>query len=305
MTSPPALSPTSLSRLASLLRAGVVTSCNSATARIAGCVRGNAIRMDNNEVRLETAENGVGVLTVDRPASLNALNWEAIDLFHQRVREARDDKRIRALVVTGAGTRAFISGGDLSELKNYPTEADGRRLSARMSEALADLDGLEIPVIAAINGHSRGGGCEVAVSCDIRIIADIGSMGFVHVRQGITTAWGGAARLKRLVGYGRAMELLLTGRVLTPGEAHAVGLVEQIVPQAEVLATARSVAEQIAANPPQAVRALKRLVRLEVGEMFAHERDVFARLWETGDHLEAVMAFLEKRQPVFNFGGEG
>lgn len=257
--------------------------------------------MDDHGVTLTIGDDGVAVLTVDRPQTLNGLSWAAMEEFRRRVQLARDDRRIRALVVTGGGERAFISGGDLAELRNYPTMADGRRLSNVMAEALAELDGLEIPVVAAINGHARGGGCEVAVACDIRVLADNGTLGFMHVRQGISTAWGGAARLKRLLGYGRAVELLLTGRILNPQEALQIGLVEQIVPAGQALPAARQVATAIAINPPAAVRALKRLLRLGISEAFHEEREAFARLWATDDHLEAVAAFLEKRQPVFNF----
>jgi enoyl-CoA hydratase len=260
--------------------------------------------MDQNDINLEIGGDGVAVLTVDRPETLNALNWRAVDTFRALVRQARDDKRIRALVVTGGGDRAFISGGDLSELKNYPEVGDGHRLSELMGEACDELDRMEIPVVAAINGHSRGGGCEIAVACDIRVVSENGSLGFVHVRQGISTAWGGAWRLRRLIGYGKAIELLLTGRVISPHEALNLGLVEQVVPVGQALTAARQIAATIAANPPQAVRALKRLLRLEASEAFAEEREAFARLWATAEHLEAVKAFLEKRKPVFNFTGE-
>jgi enoyl-CoA hydratase len=170
-----------------------------------------------------------------------------------------------------------------------------------MGEACEDIDRMEVPVVAAINGHSRGGGCEIAMSCDIRVMSENGSFGFVHVRQGISTAWGGAQRLKRLIGYGKAIELLLTGRIVSPQEGQALGLIEQVVPQGQSLVVARELAAKIAANPPQAVRALKRLLRLEASEAFAAEREVFAKLWATEEHLEAVAAFLEKRQPVFQF----
>jgi len=258
----------------------------------------------HQDVTLEIGADGVAVLTVDRPNKMNALGWAAIDAFRAAVKRAGDDKHVRALVITGGGDRAFISGGDLGELRNFPDAADGLRLSTLMGEACEDIDHLEVPVIAAINGHSRGGGCEIAVACDIRILAENGSLGFVHVRQGISTAWGGAHRLKRLIGYGKAIELLLTGRIITPDEAHHLGLIEQVVPQGEAVNAARAVAATIAANPPQAVKALKRLVRLEANEAFAAEREAFAKLWATADHLEAVSAFLEKRKPVFSFTRE-
>ncbi len=260
--------------------------------------------MSDMGIHLEVDGEGVGTLIVDRQNKMNALDWAAMEAFRDAVRAARDDKRIRALIVTGAGERAFISGGDLSELQHYPAERDGRRLADVMGEALDELDRIDVPVVAAINGHSRGGGCEIAVACDIRIAAEGASLGFVHVRQGISTAWGGAQRLKRLVGYGRAMELLLTGRIIVAEEALRLGLVEQVLPVAAVVPAARDLATIIAANPPQAVRALKRLVRLEANEAFEAEREMLARLWATADHLEAVAAFLEKRKPVFSFAGD-
>lgn len=259
----------------------------------------------HDTVRLDRHEDGVAVLTVDRPEKLNALDWAAMEAFHACVREAGGDRRIRALVITGAGERAFISGGDLADLQHYPRERDGRRLADLMGNALHDLDAMDIPVVAAVNGHSRGGGCEIAVACDLRIVSENASLGFVHVRQGITTAWGGAQRLKRLVGYGKAMELLLTGRIISPQEALALGMVEQVVPPGEALSAACRLAVEIAANPPQAVRALKRLLRLNASEAFAEEREALAKLWATHDHLEAVRAFLEKRKPVFSFAAEG
>ena len=257
--------------------------------------------MDSAGVHLDIGSDGVAVLSVDRPKVLNALDWAAMEKFHGLIRTVRDDKRVRALVLVGGGQRAFISGGDLSELQHYPRESDGRRLADAMGDALHDLDQMEIPVVAALNGHSRGGGCEIAVACDIRIAAEGATLGFVHVRHGITTAWGGTQRLKRLVGYGRAIELLLTGRSIEAEEAREIGLVEQIVPQPEVLSTARALAANIAANPPNAVKALKRLIRLELNEAFMKEREMLAELWATSDHLEAVSAFLEKRKPVFSF----
>jgi len=257
--------------------------------------------MRDQRVLLEVGNDGVGILRVNRPQVMNALDWAAMEAFRQRVLEARDDNRVRALVVTGSGDRAFVSGGDLSDLQHYPTEQDGRRLADVMGEALHELDQVEIPVVAAINGHARGGGCEIAVACDIRIASENASLGFVHVQQGVTTGWGGAQRLKRLVGYGRAVEMLLTGRIISPQEASQIGLVEQVVPQGEALPTARALAATIASHPPQAVRALKRLVRLEVSEAFAAEREMLGQLWASADHQEAVSAFLEKRKPVFNF----
>ena len=248
-------------------------------------------------VRLDVDGAGVGILTVDRPHVRNALDWAALDEFRMAVSEAANAD-LRALIVTGAGS-SFISGGDLSEHRSHHTEADGRHISAVMGDALAMMENLPIPVIAAIEGHARGGGCEIAVACDVRVAAEDADFGFVQMRLGLITGWGGAARLQRLVGYGRAMELLLTGRVITAREALAIGLVERLTPPGKALPMALEMAREIAERPPDAVRAVKAILRAGLPPetpAMSLERTLFPPLWAGPAHLDAVEAFLSRRR---------
>jgi enoyl-CoA hydratase/carnithine racemase len=204
---------------------------------------------------------------------------------------------LRALIVTGAGS-AFASGGDIAELRGYPSRADGLRLATLMGDALARLEALPCPTLAALNGPARGGGAEIALACDLRFMAENADIGFVQARLGIVTAWGGGQRLLRAVGYARALDLLATGRVLAPGEALALRLVNAVVPLGEALRAARRTAEHIAANPPAATQAAKRILRLSLahteGLAMEAERQEFPPLWDTEYRREAVRRFLER-----------
>ncbi len=240
--------------------------------------------------------NGVGTLTVDRPAVRNALDWNAMRAFAAAVEDAHRDKDLRALIVTGAGD-TFVSGGDLRVLKDYPKRRDGLRLAMIMGKALERLRSLPAPTIAAINGPARGGGAEIAVSCDQRVMARGADIGFVHAHLGITTAWGGARYLFLTVGYPQALELLTTGRVLGAEEAADIGLVDHLAPQDSALDAARELAAEMARHPVEAVRAAKRLLRFAVAypEVAKHaERRLFASLWDSNYRREAVRRFLNK-----------
>lgn len=250
-------------------------------------------------ISLQIDADAVGVLTVNRPHVRNALNWAAMAEFAAAVEEAagRALADLRALIITGTGG-TFVSGGDIAELQDYPAEADGLRLATEMGEALARLEGLPCPTIAAMDGAARGGGCEVAVACDLRVMSEDADAGFVHTRLGIVTAWGGGQRLLRLVGYARALDLLTTGRVVSAAEALALGLASRLAPAGEALNVAREWARQIAANPPEAVRAAKRILRIGLtqpnGAALAAERAEFPALWATEERRAAVAKFLGK-----------
>lgn len=252
------------------------------------------------EVMFEVDAGGVGRLTVSRPSVWNALGWRAMSEFAAAMEAAHGRSDLRALVVTGAG-RAFISGGDIAELQDYPTEADGLRLATAMGEALARLEALPCPTIAAINGPARGGGCEVAVACDLRVMAEDADMGFVHVNLGIITAWGGGQRLLRLVGFAQALRLMTTGCVISAAEASALRLVERVAPPGQALEVAEALAREIASKPPEAVRAAKRVLRAgrthPNGEALAVERAEFPPLWATDFRRQAVAKFLNRKRP--------
>ncbi len=239
----------------------------------------------------------IGVLEVRRPEVRNALDWQAMAAFREAVEQAHRTEALRVLVVTGHG-KAFIAGGDLKVLAHHPTEEDGRRLSAWMTQALARLEALPVPTIAALNGPARGGGSEVALACDLRVMAANADLGFVQIRQALIPGWGGGQRLLRLVGYARALEWLLTGRVLSAEEALAVGLANRVTPPGKALEEALALAEEIAAQPPQTVRAIKAVLRAGVtlppALAAAEEHRLFPLLWAAEAHLQAVQSFLRR-----------
>jgi enoyl-CoA hydratase len=240
--------------------------------------------------------SGVATLTVDRPEVRNGLDWAAMRAFADAIEKAAKSVDLRALIVTGGG-QTFVSGGDLKALANYPKRSDGLRLAVIMGKALEKLRHLHCPTIAAINGPARGGGAEIAVACDQRVIAEDADIGFVHARLGITTAWGGARYLLQLVGYPMALELLTTGRVLKASEAKELGLVDHIATAGNALQTARDMAAQMAQHPVEAVRAAKRLLRFAVAypSVAKHaERRLFSSLWDSEYRRQAVAKFLNR-----------
>jgi enoyl-CoA hydratase len=248
-------------------------------------------------VRLET-QDGIARLILDRPEHRNALTWDAMSLFARAVESAHAEADVRALIVTGGG-EAFCAGGDLYELDGFPTRIDGARLSAVMASALDRLEQLPFPTIAAIEGPALGGGAEIALACDLRVMAQGASLGMMHIRLGITPAWGGGQRLLHLAGYARSLEWLAAGRVLSAEEALAFGLANRAVPRGSAMREALDLAQAIAAQDPDAVRAVKRLLRggltLSPDGAAAAERAEFPDLWASPAHLEASAAFLARR----------
>lgn len=255
-------------------------------------------------VLFEQDEHGIATITVNRPEVRNALDWEAMAAFAAAVRQAEGTPGLRALIVTGAGQQAFSAGGDLRDLHSTPTEADGLRQHDLMAGALDTLAALPVPVIAAVEGAARGGGCEIMLACDMRVAAEDVTLGFAQVRMAVTPGWGGARRLLELVGYGHAVELLMMGGALSAREAYAIGLVNRITPPGRALYGARRIARALARGPREALRGVKDVLRahltLPPEAARARERETFARLWASPDHAEAALAFLEQREPVFS-----
>jgi enoyl-CoA hydratase len=238
----------------------------------------------------------IGLLTVNRPEVRNALNWQAMAEFAAAVEESGRqcaDSGLRALVVTGAG-KAFISGGDLAGLRDSQEQEDARRMMAMMGDALNRLAALPCITLAAMEGPARGGGCEVALACDWRVAAEDSDMGFVQIRLGLTTGWGGAARLAALVGYARALDLLALGRVLSAPEAHRLGIVTHLTPPNQALTSAIAIAGSVTEYDPAAIRAYKRILQAaSAAHADAHriEREEFPKLWAGETHLKAVERF--------------
>lgn len=250
-------------------------------------------------------EEQIAILRVNRPEARNALDWAAQEGFAAAVTAVAQDPSIRILIVTGTGRQAFVAGGDLKELSRHPETAAGERLNRIMGAALAQLTELPIPVIAAINGDAFGGGCEILTACDLRMAAPQARFSFAQVSVGLTTGWGGTARLVHLIGQSRAMELLLTSRTFDAQEALQSGLIHRIAPpNSRVLDAARAWAVEMKALPRQALAATKTLVNhaaySSLYQAYQVETEHFVKLWPQPDHLEAMAAFNEKRKPNFN-----
>jgi enoyl-CoA hydratase len=211
------------------------------------------------------------------------------------------DRECLALILTGSGDECFISGGDLRQLRELDDLHKGREMCLRGQRVLSGLEGLDIPVIAAVNGSAYGGGCEFALACDLRIASREAEFSFRQVKLGIMTGWGGATRLHRIVGRSQAMRLLLTGAPIGAEEARAIGLVDEVVPRGEVLSRARELAGEIVSGAPLAVRFVKRVLNhvrdMPVHAGIAYEAELFSILWDSRDHREAERAYFAKEKP--------
>lgn len=252
------------------------------------------------KVQLDRTKTSIATLWFNRPEARNALDWEAQAAFHFHVRGMIDDPSVRVLILTGVGNQAFCAGGDLVELAQYPSEGDGQRLAEGMGEALNLLEAAPFPTIAAINGYALGGGSEIAVACDMRIIDETARMGFVQLSLGLTPGWGAGQRLARLVGYARAMEILLDARPMTAENILRLGLANRIVAPGQAYTAALEFAERIAGWDMAAVKAVKRLLqnhyRMDYEAALHAERAEFPALWAAEAHRGAVEAFLAERK---------
>jgi enoyl-CoA hydratase len=249
-----------------------------------------------------TPDRAIATLTFNRPHARNALTLDAMRAFAEAVETLHTwaGDGLRAAILTGAGTAAFCAGGDLVDLADKPTEADALAFITVMGDALAQLERLPVPVIAALNGYALGGGSEIALACDLRIVDETAQMGLVQMRLALTPGWGAGQRLLRAVGYARALDILLQARPMPAPELLALGLAAQIAPAGEALAAAQAYAQQVASHPPEAVRAAKALLWAGVTQPYADalrfERELFPPLWAAEPHLSAVERFLRGRK---------
>jgi enoyl-CoA hydratase len=247
-------------------------------------------------------DGAVAVLTVNRPKVLNALNTKTLDELSRAVLELTHDETIRAVVLTGAGEKAFVAGADINELA-VQSPTGGREHAIRGQHVLDLIEQMGKPVIAAINGYALGGGCELAMACTIRIAADTAKLGQPEINLGIIPGYAGTQRLARIVGKGRALEVLLTGDQMSAQEAYRVGLVNRLVPAAELMAEAKKLAATLAAKPPVAVRyileAVHKGTEMAFPEAQVFEATLFGLVASTDDMREGTAAFLEKRKAVF------
>ena len=251
-------------------------------------------------ILLERRER-VAVITINRPEKRNALNIQTRAEGAAALDELREDESVRVVVITGAGDKAFIAGADISEFAGRTAVSQRDVMLGR--SLFTAVDTFPKPVIAMVNGYCLGGGCELAMACDLRIASDKASFGQPEINLGIIPGGGGTQRLTRLVGEGKAMELILTGDIVDAQTAHAIGLVNMVVPAPDLEAKTMELANRIAERSPVALRlakeAIKAASRSNLDEGLRREVDLFALCFSSEDKDEGVAAFLEKRKPQF------
>ncbi len=247
-------------------------------------------------------KNAIAYVTVNRPKVLNALNMATMEELRTAFQAIRDDAEIRVVIFTGSGEKAFIAGADINELARH-NAVEGKAYTHKGQSVLDLIENLGKPVIACINGFALGGGCEVAMACSMRLASDNAKLGQPEVKLGIIPGYGGTQRLPRLVGKGIAQQLVLTGDMITAQEAHRIGLVNEVVPQPELIARAEAIAHKIIANAPLAVQyameAINKGMEMTLAEGLYLEATLFGVCCATDDKNEGTRAFLEKRQAQF------
>ena len=247
-------------------------------------------------------KGAIAYVTVNRPKVLNALNMATMEELRRAFTGAREDREVRVVVLTGAGEKAFVAGADIGELAKH--DAVSAKEYTHKGQSVLDLiENLGKPVIACINGFALGGGCELAMACTMRLASDNAKLGQPEVKLGIIPGYGGTQRLARLVGKGLAMQQLLTGEMITAQEAHRIGLVNEVVPQPELVARAEAIAQKIIANAPLAVQyameAVNKGMEMTLLEGLYLEATLFGVCCATEDKKEGTTAFLEKRAASF------
>lgn len=252
-------------------------------------------------VRMEKTD-GVGIIRIDRPEAMNSLNEQVLEELDAAVEQAENDPDVKAVIITGEG-KAFVAGADIAEMQILDENA-GYAFGRLGQQVFRRIEIMDKVVIAAVNGYALGGGCELAMACDIRIAGEKAKFGQPEVGLGIIPGYSGTQRLPRLVGKGKAMELIVTGAVISAETAEAIGLVNKVVSQDAVLDEAFSLAKKIGANAPLAVSYAKKAIRegLEISDMdqaIQVEAVLFGKCFATSDQKEGMTAFLEKRKPEF------
>jgi len=258
--------------------------------------------MEYNNILVEIAEN-IAVLTINRPDQLNALNTTTIAELSNAFKTLETDSTVKAIIVTGSGTKAFIAGADIKEFYQFNSE-QGKKLSAMGHGTLFNIvENLRKPVIGAVNGFALGGGLELAMSCHFRLASDNAKLGLPEVTLGVIPGYGGTQRLAQLVGKGRAMEMVLCAKMITAEEALTYGLVNYVTTQEDLLAACKKIALKIVKNSPFAIASAIRAINAGFKDGingYETEIEEFGKCFETEDFKEGTTAFLEKRKPNFN-----
>ncbi|MFO7812982.1 MAG: enoyl-CoA hydratase-related protein [Pelovirga sp.] len=257
--------------------------------------------METSTDRVITEKHGaVALMTINRPQALNALDQLTLQQLDAAVSAMEADPHIKVVIITGSGAKAFVAGGDIGVMQ--PLDPLGaRRIAVDVQQLLNKIEYGSKVYIAAINGFALGGGCELALACDIRIAADSAQLGQPEVNLGIIPGWGGTQRLPRLVGNSMAKQLMFTGERISAARAAQIGLVSEVVAATELMARARELAQTIASKPKMALQLIKEAVNngreMDMNRAFAYEADLFGLCFATADQKEGMLAFLEKRQP--------
>jgi enoyl-CoA hydratase len=251
---------------------------------------------------LETDSDGISTVTINRPKALNALNAATIYELDQVFDELVANPAAKVVIITGSGEKSFVAGADILEMKDK-TAVEGRQWGKLAQAVFSKIENLPKPVIAAVNGYALGGGCELAMACDIRIASEKAKFGQPEVSLGIPPGFGGTQRLPRLVGKGRAKELLFTGDMIDAAEAYRIGLANQIVAPEELIDKAKAMAHKILSRAPIAVQVCKAAVNtgldIDLNSAIAYEAEVFGLCFATEDQKEGMTAFIEKRKAAF------
>jgi len=247
-------------------------------------------------------KNQIAYVTIDRPKVLNALNMATMQELKQAFASVKDDSEVRVVILTGAGEKAFVAGADIGELSQH-TPVSAKEYTHQGQAIIDAIEELGKPVIACINGFALGGGCELAMACTMRLAGDNAKLGQPEVKLGLIPGYGGTQRLPRLVGKGIAMQLVLSGEMISAQEAHRIGLVNEVVPAAELIARAEAIAAKIIANAPLAIQyameAVNRGLDLPLSDGLFLEATLFGVCCATEDKNEGTKAFLEKRPAQF------
>lgn len=254
------------------------------------------------EYLLFEKKNSIAYVTVNRPKVLNALNMATMEELRMVFHEIKNDPGVRVVILTGSGEKAFIAGADIAELAKHDS-VSGKEYTHRGQSVLNLIENLGKPVIACINGFALGGGCELALACTLRLASEGAKIGQPEVKLGILPGYGGTQRLPRLVGKGIALQLLLTGEMITAQEAYRIGLVNEVTPAADLIPRAEAIAQKIIANAPLAVQyameATNRGMETTLAEGLYLEAVLFGVACSSEDKKEGTAAFLEKRTPQF------
>ena len=247
-------------------------------------------------------KGAIAVLTIDRPKALNALNADTLMELSTVLDELGRDSSVKVIILTGSGEKSFVAGADISQMKELNT-LEGRRFGQLGQATFRKLELLSQPVIAAINGFALGGGCELAMACDIRLASETAKFGQPEVTLGLTAGFGGTQRLPRQVGKGLASEILFTGDIIDAQEAYRIGLVNHVYPLNNLMEEALKLANRIAGRAPTAVQlsksAIQRGINMDLDSAQAYEAEIFALTFSTQDQKEGCTAFLERRKPTF------